>query len=87
VAVENIPVFSGLISLCHTSSVETNFANESDKDLIWRAMFQGAFTKIKINGEEIPAKQYLDPIGNEHSYADVNVKAKSQARARAVPGK
>lgn len=86
VAIENIPVFSGLISLCHRSSTETSFANKSDKDVIWRAMFQGTFKKIKINGQEMTAKKYLDPIGNEHSYTEVIVKGKSQVNAMAVGG-
>jgi len=46
VTVENIPVFTGLISVSHQSATKTSFANKSDKALTWRAMFQGIFAQI-----------------------------------------
>jgi len=83
ITVENIPVFSGLISVRHESSGKTSFANKSEKEIIWRAAFQGAFQEIIVNGNAMPAEQFADARGNIHSYADITVKARSQHTAEA----
>ncbi len=83
VSVENIPVFSGLISVQHDSQTKTTFANKSDKSLIWRAAFQGSFKQIKVDGEAMTAMQFSDATGTIHSYLDVMVKTKSQVGAEA----
>jgi hypothetical protein len=83
ITVENISVFSGLISVSHESSGKTRFANKSEKEITWRAAFQGAFREIIFNGKAMPAEQFSDARGNIHSYVDVKVKAKSQYEAEA----
>ncbi len=83
VTVENIPVFTGLISVRHDSEVETVFANKSDRRLTWRATFQGQFSQILVNGKALPATQYADATGKMHSYVDIVVEGKSQATAEA----
>jgi len=83
ITVENIPVFSGLISVRHESSSKTSFANKSEKEITWRAAFQGAFQEIIVNGKAMPAEQFSDARGNIHSYVDIKVKAKSQHTAEA----
>jgi hypothetical protein len=83
VTVENIPVFTGLISVRHESASKTTFANKSDNPLTWRVMFQGSFGRIMVNGEALPAKQYQDALNNFHTYLDISVKAKSQITAEA----
>jgi hypothetical protein len=83
ITVENIPVFSGLVSVRHESSAKTTFSNKSEKEIIWRAAFQGAFREIIVNGKARPAEQFSDARGNIHSYADITVKARSQHTAEA----
>ncbi len=83
VTVENIPVFSGLISVSHDSPSKTIFANKSDKSFTWRATFQGSFEHIKVNGKSMPSEHFKDATGNIHSFVDVSVTAKSVITAEA----
>lgn len=82
--VENIPVFCGLISVSHQSQSRTLFANKSGNTVNWRAVFQGNFPTIKLNGQKLPASHFRDATGQVHSYADVVVPAGSQAEAEAT---
>ena len=84
VTVENIPVYSGLISVQHRGSSKTSFTNKSDQAVTWRAMFQGAFARISVNGRLLPAKPRSDAIGKMHSYVEVAVSPKSEAVAEAM---
>ena len=84
ISIENIPIFSGLISVSHQSAVKTVFANKSAKKITWRAMFQGSFRHIKVDGKEFSTNQYLDEIGQMHSYVDIAIKATSQKQAEAI---
>ena len=84
ITIENLPVFSGLISVSHQSAAKTIFANKSGIDVTWRAMFQGSYPKINVGGKDLPTMQYLDEIGNKHSYVDITVNPKSQITAEAI---
>jgi hypothetical protein len=87
VEIANIPVFSGLVSVRHESNTKTVFANKSDKDIIWRAMFPGSFEKIKVNGKKYPAEHTADDLGNVFSWLGINTGAGKQVVAEAVGGK
>jgi hypothetical protein len=84
VAVENLPIFSGLISVKHSSSSKTIFANKSGQAVAWRAMFQGAFVTISVNGKPLPSTQLSDATGKVHSYVDIAMNPRSQAVAEAA---
>jgi hypothetical protein len=83
VSVENIPVFTGLISVRHESAAKTTFANKSDQPVTWRVAFQGSFLQISADGKSMPAEHFTDAVGNIHSYLDISVKARSQITAEA----
>jgi hypothetical protein len=83
VTVENIPVFCGLISLRHESQTHTTLANKSERQVTWRAIFQGYFENIKVNGKKVPANHFSDAAGRMHSYTDITVAGKSQEEAEA----
>ncbi len=83
VTVENIPVFSGLISVRHDSPAKSTFANKSENAVTWRATFQGSFQNIMVNGKSATAEHFKDAIGNIHSYIDITVGARSQITAEA----
>jgi hypothetical protein len=84
ITVEHIPIFSGLISVSHQSAVKTAFTNESSNKITWRALFQGVFKNIKVDGKKFAAKQYLDEIGQVHSYVDIVVKATTTIKTEAI---
>lgn len=68
VAIENIPVFSGRISVFHQSERKTQFLNKSNDEVIWRAMFPGEVTRI--NGSK--ALPTTDVLGNLYAYLDIS---------------
>ncbi|MFZ9661710.1 MAG: trehalase family glycosidase, partial [Chitinophagaceae bacterium] len=91
VKVENIPVFSGKISVNHVSSTKTIFKNSSNQmnantaqSLKWRATFRGDFKQIKVNGKRFVAKHFLDPLHVTHSYIDIPLVSKSEITAEAI---
>ena len=67
ISIENIPVFSGKISILHQSAGSSTFANKSGKELIWRAMFPGNVAMIS----GMDAKHTNDELGNSFSYLDI----------------
>lgn len=67
VAVENIPVFSGKISILHQSRNKSSFVNKLDKELVWRAMFPG---KVKMINKKT-AEYITDVLGNQYSFIDI----------------
>lgn len=71
VAVENIPVFAGLVSVLHQSNSKSTFANKSDKEIIWRATFAEDCQYIRHGRKKLKASHYTDAIGNLYSYIDV----------------
>jgi len=84
VAVENVPVWSGLVSVRHESPATTVFANKSARAITWRAMFEGAYEEIKVDGSARKATPCSNAIGKPHSYVDVAMPAKAQAVAEAA---
>ena len=83
VTVENIPVFTGLISVRHESATKTTFANKSGRQLTWRAAFQGSYKQIFVDGKPMAAGHFTDGVGNIHSYLDISMKAQSLVTAEA----
>jgi hypothetical protein len=84
VTVENIPVFSGLVSVHHQSNTLTVLANRSDKPIIWRASFPGSYRSIRVNGKLVEAKHMTDPVGNHITYTDIEVGGQKQTAAEVI---
>lgn len=47
-------------------------------------MFQGVFKNIKIDRQKFVTKQYLDEIGQVHSFVNIEVKATATKEAVAI---
>lgn len=67
ISVENIPVFSGKISILHQSDSKSVFMNKSGKELTWRAMFPGNVPAIN----DMRAEHTTDVSGNQYSFVDI----------------
>lgn len=68
IALRNISVFDGTISLIHYSKHNSSFINHTSKEITWRAMFPGDLSSI--NGEI--ANHTEDIFGNPFSYIDIS---------------
>ena len=67
ISIENIPVFSGKISILHQSDSKSVFMNKSCKELTWRAMFPGNVPAIN----DMQAEHMTDVFGNLYSFVDI----------------
>jgi hypothetical protein len=83
VQVDNIPVFSGLISVRHHSNITTTFANKSGRVLRWIPFFYGNYQYLRVGKNLIEASHGMDEMGNFCSYIDVKVKPGEQMTAKA----
>ena len=71
VSIENVPTFAGLISVLHESERKTSFIVKSGKEVVWRAVFPGDYTRITVERKTVQAEKYTDESGNIYSFADV----------------
>lgn len=67
VSVENIPVFSGKISILHQSEKKSSLVNKMDKEVVWRAMLPG---KLATINKKVP-EYTTDVMGKYYSYMDI----------------
>lgn len=75
ISIENIPTFTGLISIMHTSEIKSSFMHKGKQDVTWRVMFEGEYPDILCNGKKIKALSYADIMGNVYSYVDISCPA------------
>lgn len=70
-AIENIPVLTGKISLIHYSNYKTAIVNKTDKSFIWRAVFPGKLKQISESGRALKLFVQKDALGNVSTYAEI----------------
>lgn len=70
-AIENIPILSGKISIMHYSDHETGIINKSNKPFTWRIVFPGEKRQIRKGNVSLETKQYQDLLGNTFSFAEI----------------
>jgi len=56
VALRHVPVFNNQISVQHMANSTTTLTNEFGGTIQWRSSFPGRFEKLKIDGEDMPAR-------------------------------
>jgi len=79
--IKNVPLFSGRISVVHQSDRKTSFSNESDRKVIWRAVFKGKSKVILVDGKPLKSSVFRDSAGNYYSHVDVTVPGLSEHNA------
>ncbi|WP_294588847.1 hypothetical protein [uncultured Bacteroides sp.] len=71
----NVPVFGGYITVEHDGRKKSQFTNLTGKTVVWRAAFCGNYPSIKSKDKEQNANVFVDVLGNETSYIDIEVPA------------
>lgn len=71
IAIENIPVLSGKISVIHYSDHETEIMNKTNKPFTWKVTFHGKKQQITKEGVPLNIKIYQDLLGNTFSCAEI----------------
>ena len=83
VQADNVPVFSGLISVRHLSNTASIFANKSGRVVNWMPVFYGNFSQIRIGKDLFSASTGKDDRGTDCSFTVVKVKPGEQVAAEA----
>ena len=78
VTVQDVPVFSGKISVHHASNTETVLANRAGLPFSWRALFYGTWRAVKVNNKVLVPHYQKDQTGREMTYIDVEMPVGSQ---------
>jgi len=73
VAAEQVPVFSGRITVRHDGRSKTTFTNHATRAVTWRATFPGEAVRLVVNGTETTATRYVDAVGRALAYVDLVV--------------
>jgi hypothetical protein len=74
VSIENIPTFTGTISVLHVAEQKTSFLIKTGKEVLWRACFRGDHSTILCNGKRIGTEKYTDELENGYSFIDIPCK-------------
>lgn len=74
IEIENLPVFDGNISVRHDNNMSSNLTNNTNRELIWRASFQGSHAQVTVDGSrKVVTKSASGKLGNKISYVDIPV--------------
>lgn len=79
--IANVPLFNGFVTVKHTGKVATEFLNNSDEKIVWRATFAGVHGSIRVNEEELAATVFEDRMGACFSYVDVELAPRAMSTA------
>lgn len=82
IEIENIPVFSGNITIKHEGTNLSIFENNTGKTIIWKAAFPGSHQTININGKDMEATTETDILGNTLSFVETDIKTNEKLTAK-----
>lgn len=72
-SINNVPVFDGYVSLVHKGMSFSQIENNTDRDLIWKASFQGKHDILECDGKKINATTSTDVKGNQISTIEIKL--------------
>lgn len=71
--VKNLPVFDGYVTVKHIGRVASEIENQTSQNLVWKVMFLGRHSQIKIDGKCCKAVNFQDVKGNSYSVVEVSL--------------
>jgi hypothetical protein len=71
----NLPVFDGVIHVRHDGRRRTSFTVRSGGDIVWKAVFDGAWDELEVDGTAHKALHGVDEAGRLVSWATVRMTA------------
>jgi hypothetical protein len=72
----NMPVFDGVVDVRHEGRRRTMLNARSGGDFIWRAVFDGRWEELDVDGVRTKANSYnLDEAGRPVSWVDIKMSA------------
>ncbi|MBZ5855522.1 trehalase family glycosidase [Flavihumibacter profundi] len=77
---QQLPVLQTRVTIIH-EAVKSSFKNEGNKNIVWRAAFNGRHKFIYVGGRKSRAKQQQEKMGNIVSYIDLMVAPQQQVTA------
>ena len=73
--VSHLPIYYNEISLRHEGRSMSRLGNESGPPLNWRAVFEGTYRTLLVDGEEREATVRINPGEGRESWVEVGVRA------------
>jgi hypothetical protein len=83
-AFKGVPVFDGAIDVRHDGRLRTSLTVRSGGGLVWKAVFDGAWDEIEVDGAGVKATRGVDEAGHPVSWITVALAAGKTAVARAI---
>ena len=71
----NLPVFDGLIDIRHEARHSTTLTARSGREFVWRAVFEGVWDELTVDGVARKAEHGTDEAGRAVSWVDVPMSA------------
>ena len=79
----NLPVFDGLVDIRHAAGHNTTLTARSGREFVWRAVFEGVWDELTVNGATRKAERRVDEAGRAVSWVDVPMSATRKATVSA----
>ncbi len=79
----NLPVFDGLVDIRHEARHSTTLTARSGGAFVWRAVFEGVWDELTVDGVARKAERGVDEAGRALSWVDVPMSATRQATVSA----
>ena len=79
----NLPVFDGLVDIRHEARHSTTLAVRSGGAFVWRAVFEGVWDELTVDGFARKAERGVDEAGRSVSWVDVPMSASRKATVSA----
>ena len=75
----NLPVFDGLVDIRHEAKHSTTLTARSGREFVWRAVFEGVWDELTVDGVARKAERGVDEAGRAVSWVDVPMSAARKA--------
>jgi hypothetical protein len=79
----NLPVFDGLVDIRHEARRSTTFTVRSGGAFVWRAVFEGVWDELTVDGVARKTERGVDEAGGAVSWVDVPMSAARKATVSA----
>jgi hypothetical protein len=83
----NVPVFGGLIDVRHDGRRKSTCSLRSGAAVLWKAIFEGDWEELEVNGVRRKALRGIDVSGRPISWVTVNLAAGEKAVVQAGSGR
>ena len=75
-----LPIFKGDVDITHLSPSSSTLKNKTGAQLVWKASFYGQHERIKVNGDQVPARTEITKGGEVISFIEVAIRNNEEVK-------